>query len=250
LWGHRWLGCENFAKGESIAQRPRRSQRWIGGRPGTFGRGHVGLGARISRKGKASHRGHGGYRGGIAVRPGRFGRGHRWPGCENLAKKGKASHRGHGGHRGGIGLGRGTLAGDTVGLGARISRQGKGSMISPLRVAAARMARIESQALRAFRNSCRCPPNKINARPEFPSVTSVRCFPLFAGSCTEAAVSPRLFSRELFLLTDAWEKVPQSLVHSQSAILGSHKTSLVSHRSLDILERVGGTGQEMGVIKG
>jgi hypothetical protein len=140
--------------------------------------------------------------------------------------------------------------------------------------------------------------------PNSPSVTSVRCFPLFAcNSRTKAAVlgvgiagvqaffparkpprSPKQFSTphplplfdlcglcamlsslrvvlarkprcppnsspRTFFLTEAWEKVPQSLVHSQSTILGSHKASLVSHRGLNVLKRIGGTGQEMGIFK-
>jgi hypothetical protein len=52
-----------------------------------------------------------------------------------------------------------------------------------------------------------------------------------------------------FFLTKAWEKVPQSLVHSQSTILGGHKASLLSHRGLNVLKRIGGTGQEAGIIK-
>jgi hypothetical protein len=53
----------------------------------------------------------------------------------------------------------------------------------------------------------------------------------------------------LFFLTEAWEKVPQSFVYSQSTILGGHKASLVSHRGLNIFKRIGGTGQETGIIK-
>jgi hypothetical protein len=65
----------------------------------------------------------------------------------------------------------------------------------------------------------------------------------------EAAVSTKQFSPRTFFLTEAWEKVPQSLVHSQSTILGGHKTSLVSHRDLNLLKRIGGTGQETGIFK-
>ena len=223
---HRWLGCENLAKRESIAQRPRRSQRGdLGVGRETLAGDIVGPGARITpRRGK--HRtevtevteGDWGRRGklwpgtssarvresreegeSIAQRSRRSQRGIA-VGRETLAgdivglvresrEEGKSIAQRPRRSQRGIAVGRETLAGDTVGLGARISRQGKGSMISPLRVAAARMARIESQALRAFRNSCRCPPNNINARPEFPLcdlVTSVRCFPLFASFLHES----------------------------------------------------------------
>jgi len=56
------------------------------------------------RERKASHRGHGVTEDtGRDRKEGDFYRGHRWPGCANHAM-GKASHRGHGGHRGGSGL--------------------------------------------------------------------------------------------------------------------------------------------------
>jgi hypothetical protein len=91
--------------------------------------------------------------------------------------------------------------------------------------------------------------------PDFPSVTSlasvtsVRCFPLFAWFSHESRRSPPNSFPRTFFLTEAWEKVPQSLVHSQSTILGGHKASLVSHRGLNVLKRIGGTGQETGIIK-
>jgi hypothetical protein len=105
-------GCENHAKTQSIAQRSRRSQRgeWIGRR--TFGWEHCGLGVRVTRKRKASHRGHGGHRGGLDGRR-TFG----WEHCgldARVTLKHKASHRGHGGHRGGIGLVGGFSDGNTA----------------------------------------------------------------------------------------------------------------------------------------
>jgi hypothetical protein len=97
-----WAG--NARIGEGIAQRSRRSQRgesasWtrraLGGQGG-FRAGNV-------RIGKASHRGHGGHRGGIGVvdAKGFGGQGGFRAGNVRI---GKASHRGHGGHRGGPGV--------------------------------------------------------------------------------------------------------------------------------------------------
>jgi hypothetical protein len=59
----------------------------------------------------------------------------------------------------------------------------------------------------------------------------------------EATVFTQSFS------TEAQKEVPQSLVNSQSAILRGHKASLVSHRGLNVLERIGGTSQETGILK-
>jgi hypothetical protein len=93
---------------------------------GNFCRGIVDLRSRITRKGNASHRGHGGHRGGTWVSAGNFCRG--IVGLRaRISRNGNASHRGHRGHRGGLGLVRETFAGDTVGLGARISRNGNAS---------------------------------------------------------------------------------------------------------------------------
>jgi hypothetical protein len=62
-----WLTCGKHAKGESIAQRSRRPQRGIG----VGGQMHLGedrwLTCANTPKGKASHRGHGGHRGGNTV---------------------------------------------------------------------------------------------------------------------------------------------------------------------------------------
>ena len=82
-----------------------------------------------------------------------------------------------------------------------------------------------------------------------PSVTSVRCFALFASFSHGSRRRPPNSFPRTFFLTEAWEKVPQSLVHSQSTILGGHKASLLSHRGLNVLKRIGGTGQEAGIIK-
>jgi hypothetical protein len=60
------------------------------GRRETFAGDTAGLGARISRNGNASHRGHGGHRGGTWVSARKLCRGHRWPACEN-PPNGKAS---------------------------------------------------------------------------------------------------------------------------------------------------------------
>ena len=122
----------------------------------------------------------------------------RWPACENLAKeeciaqrsrrsqrglgvvretfagdsvglrarisrKRNASHSGHAGHGGGLGVVRETFAEDSVGLHAKIPQIGKASMI------------LRFPARKQFsQNNFQC----LTRFP--PSVTSVRCFPLFA----------------------------------------------------------------------
>jgi hypothetical protein len=65
--------ARNTRQGESIAQRSRRSQRGTGQWPGVLWRRPWHLG-RNTRKGKASHRGHGGHRGGMASGRVFFGR--------------------------------------------------------------------------------------------------------------------------------------------------------------------------------
>ena len=72
----------------------------VGGR--NFCREHCGLGARNTRRGKASHRGHEGHRGGSGWWA-KLLSGTLWPGVRESREGGKASHRGHGGHRGGSG---------------------------------------------------------------------------------------------------------------------------------------------------
>jgi hypothetical protein len=178
----------------------------------TFAGDTAGLDARISRKGKASHRG------GIWVSAGNFCRGRRRPGCENHA-------------------------------------QGKGSVISLLHLAAARMPRTETQGAAGVREFSparkpNCPPNSFQSPPQTPlrdlcaMLSPLRVVPPGSRRCPPNSSPPRIF-----FLTAAWEEVPQSLVHSQSTILGGHKASLVSHRGLNVLKRIGGTGQETGIIK-
>ena len=54
--GHRWLPCEKYANGKSIAQRSRRSQRGLGLVDERARVDTVGLRARNTRMGKAPHR--------------------------------------------------------------------------------------------------------------------------------------------------------------------------------------------------
>jgi hypothetical protein len=78
-------------------------------------------GARNTPKGKASHRGHGGHRGGSKVGGKTACRGYHRSGARNTPK-GKASHRGHIGHGEAIGDWGGWVEcanGDNVGLGKK-----------------------------------------------------------------------------------------------------------------------------------
>ena len=133
--GHRGFWARTTRIGESIAQRSRRSQRgdWVGRRDALVDT--VASGRETRELGKASHRGHGGHRGGIgacgwkllvdAVASGREPRELR-----------KASHRGHGGVTEGLcerGFGRGhrglscekSRERETIAQDSRIPKAGK-----------------------------------------------------------------------------------------------------------------------------
>ena len=73
---------------------------------------------------KASHRGHGGHRGGFAV-GGQNPLGNTVASRARISSKGKASHRGHRGHRGGFAVGGQNPLGNIVTSRASISSQGK-----------------------------------------------------------------------------------------------------------------------------
>jgi hypothetical protein len=142
------------------------------------------------------------------------------------------------------------------------------AMLSPLRVTPARKPRTGSRCCKAFFPARKPPRTKtvFNGPPNFPlcdlcglcaMLSPLRVAPHWESVLRAfrrsfppgAAVSTKQFSPRTFFLTEAWEKVHQSLVHSQSTILGSHKASLVSHRGLNLLKRIGGTGQETGIFK-
>jgi hypothetical protein len=142
---------------------------------------------------------------GFRVRAGKSNRRHRWPGCENHGKRGKHRTEVTEVTEGGLGLVRETFAGDTVGLPTKIRQKEKhrrfhasrskaavftktvfnGAMLSPLRVTPARKPRTGSRYCHRsgvlFRPEVAAFTKTVfNAPPNFPSVTSVRCFPLFA----------------------------------------------------------------------
>ena len=79
-------------------------------------------GASNTPKGKASHRGHGGHRGGSEVRGQNCSPGYHRSGARNTRKR-KGSHRGHGGHGEAIGVVGECANGDTVGLGKKNNRR-------------------------------------------------------------------------------------------------------------------------------
>ena len=282
--GLRWPGCENLANEECIAQRSRRSQRGTWGCAGNFCRGLRWPGCEnlaneecIAQRSRRSQRGDLGVRETFAgdsvawvresretgmhrtevtevtegtwVSAGNFCRGHRWPACENPQNR-KASMilrfpARKQFHKTIFNASPDFPLCDLCGLCA---------MLSPLRVAPAQ-CRVLGVRCCGLRRSF--PPvftkTISNAPSQFPpsvtSVTSVRCFPLFAWFSHGSRGVHQTVSPATFFLTEAWEKVPQSLVHSQSTILGGHKASLLSHRGLNVLKRIGGTGQEAGIIK-
>jgi hypothetical protein len=101
---HRRLLGEIHALEESIAQRSRRSQRGMGRGRVFFGRQrqlpgekHT-LGESIAQRSRRSQRGDGLWQGVLWATPAASGR--------ETRARGKASHRGHGGHRGGMSFGR------------------------------------------------------------------------------------------------------------------------------------------------
>jgi hypothetical protein len=116
------LECERHAKTESIARRSRRSQRVELDWSADVWREHRSLSARVTRKRKASHRGHGGHRGGIGLVGGRLAGTPRLK-CEGHAKTESIAQRSRRSQRGNW-IGRRMSGGNTAAW-VRKSREGR-----------------------------------------------------------------------------------------------------------------------------